>query len=220
MNKVLNNLRYILYLITIILLIIFNIKFGLSLEVLSLYISFVVLLIINIRDIKYKRSIGDRFNILYCISMLITIFLLYRVLFDTSLIINSKNHINILQSINNNIIKEFAINFLSQNIYYLLIIYICLIFYRFIDKKDKINYKYSSTSIICLIINIILLLETIKLLVEPFNINHFPLLLFAINTILLVVEIASLIINNKIKKEWIIYLSFIFNLFAYISIFT
>lgn len=220
MNKILNFLRHILYLITIILTLIFNIKFGFNFKILLLYITFVILLIINIRDIKYKRKVTDRFNILYCSCMIITIFLLCRVFFDTSLMINSKNHMNILESVDTNIIytyKDFGLNYFSQNIYYLLIIYTCLILYRLIDK---INYKYSDTSIICLIINIILILETINLLIEPFNINHFPLLFFTFNTFLLVVEIVSLVKNNRIKKEWIIYLSFLFNLFAYISIFT
>ena len=156
--------------------------------------------------------------------MIITIFLLCRVFFDTSLIINKQELINTLESTNIlNIFynyKEFGINYFSQNIYYLLIIYTCLILYRLIDKKNKINYKYSYSSIICLVLNIILSLETIKLLTEKFNINHFPLLFFTFNTILLVVEIVSLVKNNRIKKEWIIYLSFLFNLFAYISIFT
>lgn len=224
MNKILNTLRHILYVITLILIIKFTLKFGLNLKILLLYISFIILLIINIRDIKYKRIVSNKFNILYCISMIITLFLLCRVLFDSSLIINNQKLINTLESTNTlNAVysyNEYGINYFSQNIYYLLIIYICLILYRLIDKKDKINYKYSNTSIICLGLNIIFSLETINLLTQPFNINHFPLLFFTLNTILLVVEIVSLVKNNRIKKEWIIYLSFLFNLFAYISIFT
>jgi len=224
MNKILNILRHILYIIVLTLLIIFNIKYGINLKIIFLYISLIILFIINIRDIKYKRKVSNKFNILFSLVMIIVIFLLSRVFFDKSLIINNNIIINKLE-INNTInviysYKEYAINYLSQNIYFILIMNLCLILYRLIEKKDKINYKYSNTSIICLIINIILSLETIVLLEKKFNLNQFPLLFFALNTILLIVEISNLVHNNKIKKELLIYISFLFNLFAYISIFT
>jgi len=224
MNKILNILRHILYIIVLTLLIIFNIKYGINLKIIFLYISLIILFIINIRDIKYKRKVSNKFNILFSLVMIIVIFLLSRVFLEKSLIINNNIIINKLK-INNTInviysYKEYAINYLSQNIYFILIMNLCLILYRLIEKKDKINYKYSNTSIICLIINIILSLETIVLLEKKFNLNQFPLLFFALNTILLIVEISNLVHNNKIKKELLIYISFLFNLFAYISIFT
>lgn len=223
MNKILNILRYILYTIVLMLLVIFNIKYGINLKILFLYISLIILFIINIRDIKYKIVVSNRFNILFSLVMIIIIFLLSRVFFDKSLIINNIELINKLETNNTiNVIfsyKEYAINYFSQNIYSILIMNLCLILYRLIEQK-KINYKYSNTSIVCLIINIILCLETIVLLTESFNLNQFPLLFFALNTILLIVEISNLVHNNKIKKEILIYISFLFNLFAYISIFT
>ena len=63
-------------------------------------------------------------------------------------------------------------------------------------------------------------MESINLLSEEFDINHFPLLFFAVNLILLVVEITSLIVYNKYKRNWPIYISFLLNLFAFIVIFT
>lgn len=225
MYKVFNISKYILYLITLVLMLLLNINNGMETKMLLLYILFIILLIINIRDIKYKRKCSHRYNVLYCIVMTVTIFLLCRAMFDTSLISNNKIYMDLLQDINKKIglsinYNYISLNYFFQNIYYLIMIYICLIFYKLIEIKEKINYKYSNLSIICLIVNFILSFKTISLFTQTFDINRFPLLFFATNTILLIVEISSLVKNNKIKKEWLIYLSFLFNIFAYISIFT
>lgn len=223
MNKLLNIFRHILFLIVIILIIILNIKIGINFKILLLYISFIILLIINIRDIKYKRRTSNKFNILYCLAMLLTIFLVFRTLLDKTLIYNSLRHVKLLEEMNtiNKIYsyEEFGINYFSQNIIYILIIYICLIFYKNIEV-EKINYKYSNTSLACLLINFVLSLKTIDILTQTFDINHFPLLFFVVNIILLVVEITSLVKNNKKKKDYTIYLCFLFNLFNFIAIFT
>lgn len=225
LNRFLSVLKYILFFVTSILIIIFSIKNNINTKIILLYISFIILLIINIRDIKYKRQNSSKYNFLYCISMLVTIFLLLRSMLDKNLISNNKYYMDLLERMttDSNLIfnyKEISLEYLSQNIYFLLIIYICLILYKLISNKYNKNYKYSTESIICLFINVVLSIQSINLLVEKFNIKQFPLLFFVVNIILLIVEISSLVKNNKRKKEWIIYLSFLFNLFAFIAIFT
>jgi len=63
-------------------------------------------------------------------------------------------------------------------------------------------------------------MELINLLSLKFDINHFPLLFFAANLILLVVEISSLINGHSFKRKWMIYLSFLFNYFCLVAILT
>lgn len=223
MNKILKYTGYLIFIITILLTLLFSVKNEIfNVKILLLYISLIILLIINIRDIKIKREYNNRYNILYISVMILTSFILFRSMFDTNIISNSKYYSDMINLItqNSKLILGYGeyggALYLSQNVYYLLVLYLCLIIYHKIDTKNTLKHKskYSISSIICLIISIILLLEILSLL----PINHFPLLLFTLNIILLVVEITSLIKNNGIKKEWPIYLSFIFNLFIFIFI--
>ena len=229
MNKILNYIRYITFLITLIFTILFSIKNGINYDkILLLYISLIILLIINIRDIKFKREFSNRYNILYIFAMLFTSFILFRSIFDTNIISNSKYYIDIINSIqqNTNFNLEYGeyggVLYLSQNVYYLLILYLCLIIYHQIDAKNilKVKNTFRIIPISCLIVSIFLFSNTHNLLVEKFDINHFPLLFFTANIILLVVEISSLINDHSFKRKWMIYLSFLFNYFCLVAILT
>lgn len=227
MNKILKYTRYLTFIITCLLTIIFGIRNEIfDTKIILLYISLIILLIINIRDIKLKINFSNRYNILYIIVMIITSVILFRSLFDTNIISNSKYYAEIINSIRDtsSLILDYGefgdALYLSHNVYYLLILYLCLIIYHIIELKGLYVSKYSTSSLICLFTNIILMMESIILLSEKFDINHFPLLFFAANLILLVVEIASLKVFHKYKRDWPIYISFLLNLFVFIAIFT
>lgn len=229
MNKILKYIKYIIFIITIMLTILFSIKNGIAYDkILLLYISLIILLIINIRDVKFKRECSNRYNILYICVMTLTSFMLFRSMFDTNIISNSKHYIDIINSIkqNTNFFLEYGeyggILYLSQNVYYLLILYICLIIYHQIDAKSilKIKRTFRIIPISCLMVSIFLFSNIHNILVEKFDINHFPLLFFTANIILLVVEISSLINDHSFKRQWMLYLSFLFNYFCLIAILT
>ncbi len=225
--KKLNILRFISLILTMVLSLLFIKRYGIFTKNIFIYISLIILLIISIGDIKLKLKTSLKYNLLFISIMLLTSFLLARSLFDTSLISNSKTHLEILNNlvITNNIsdsYKYISLYYFEQNIYLLLFLYFLIILYHRIEnnKLIKERSKYSLSSILCLILNILFSIRTLDLIYEIFNINHFPLLFFVINVILLIVEIVSLVKNNGLKREWPIYLSFVFNLFAFISIFT
>jgi len=227
MNKILNYTKYLTFIITGILTIIFRIRNEIfDIKIILLYISLIILLIINIRDIKLKINFSNRYNLLYISVMLVTSLILFRSLFDVNIISNSKYYADIINSVKDttSLILDYGefggILYLSHNVYYLLILYLCLIIYNIIEIKGIYISKYSTSSLLCLFINIILIMELINLLSLKFDINHFPLLFFAANLILLVVEIASLIVHHKYKRNWPIYISFLLNLFAFIAVFT
>lgn len=171
-------------------------------------IGFLDIIILNIKEIKNRIPTSNKYNLLCILVMLLIIFILLRTLYDRSFIFDFE------------LLNETKTLYFAQNVTFILILFGSLHLYYLIETTGhRKSSKYSLLSLICLICNVILFQYTINLL-EHYLINTtFPLLFFAGNTILLVVEIVSLIKNNGLKKEWPIYLCFLFNLFAYISMF-
>lgn len=232
MNKYLNYFKDLLLVILMVLMIIFIKGNGVNNQEMVIYfISILILLIISVKDISNKNVFSKKYNILFIVVILLNIFILSRTLFDTNFICNSKEHMDMLQEYNKdyfsgNIIEynQIRIFYLSQNIYLLLILFGSLFLYRYIEKSKndsiKKESKYSKTSVVCLLLNSVLALETFRLFEIYIKEINFPILFFIANTTLLILEIISLIRNNKEKKEWPLYVCFLFNLFAYIAIFT
>ena len=179
---------------------------------------YLLYLTLNIKDIikKNKININKKYNILQIIVIIIMTIIYIRTLYDTSFIYNSR-YIEQLKTIENGIYVENTqyeiILYIQQNINYLIILIILLLIYRKINMEHQES-KYNTITITCLIISIISIITTINCLTR--DINPIKYLIFTI--ILLSIEIYRLIKDNRQKKEWPIYISWIFNLFAIISI--
>ena len=223
MNKNINKMKYIFLLIGLILTISFIIQNGIgNFGMVIYYIFFIIVTYISYKDIRNKRISSKNYNIMFILVMSIISFLLLRTFLDKNLLFNSEIYNSIIDFYGYSFgVCELRIQFFSQNIYYLSFMFLSLIVLRQIDdfKEFKRISNYSKLSIICLITNVVLSFETMMLFTQYIEKPSFPLLFFTINTILLVTEIVSLIKYNGKKREWPIYICFLYNLFAYISMF-
>lgn len=223
MNKILNIIKYIFLIISLILTTIYLKEFHITSIYFLTYLVFILLFTyISIKDLLKKNKTSNRYNILCIIVLLLISFIFYRTLYDNSLIYNSSYYMDLIkQNVTNyNDIKDnlkYQVScYLEQNTICFIILLLSLILYRKIDINKKENSKYSLISLICLILSVISIIPTISI---PSNNNIYEIILYLLFTItLIIVEIISLIKNNHKKREWIIYISFIFNLFALIFI--
>lgn len=223
MNKILNIIKYIFLIISLILTTIYLKEFHITSIYFLTYLVFILLFTyISIKDLIKKNKTSNRYNILCIIVLLLISFIFYRTLYDNSLIYNSSYYMDLIkQNVTNyNDIKDnlkYQVScYLEQNTICFIILLLSLILYRKIDINKKENSKYSLISLICLILSVISIIPTINI---PSNNNIYEIILYLLFTItLIIVEIISLIKNNHKKREWIIYISFIFNLFALIFI--
>lgn len=210
MNKILDIIKNILIILNVILisyLIIFT--NCISTELIIYLILLIYLCYICYKDYKNKIILNNRFLNLFNLTEIFIIFILLRAIFDSNIITtiydSSYYHSNAL--------------FFIQNIPYIIVLYISLIIYHKIEVKN-INYiesKYSKISIICFLINIILIIPTMMFFIETYSVIY-NLLFLITELILIAIEIYSLIKYNGKKKEWIIYVCFLCNLFGIISI--
>ena len=223
MNKILNIIKNIFLIISLILTTIYLKEFHITSIYFLTYLVFILLFTyISIKDLLKKNKTSNRYNILCIIVLLLISFIFYRTLYDNSLIYNSSYYMDLIkQNVTNyNDIKDnlkYQVScYLEQNTICFIILLLSLILYRKIDINKKENSKYSLISLICLILSVISIIPTINI---PSNNNIYEIILYLLFTItLIIVEIISLIKNNHKKREWIIYISFIFNLFALIFI--
>lgn len=210
MNKFLDIIKNILIIVNVILisyLIIFT--NCISTELIIYTILLLYLCYICYKDYKNKVILSNRYNMLFNVIEIFILFLLFRAIFDSNIVTNIYNS----SYYNSNAL------FFIQNIPYIIILYISLIIYHKIEVKNK-NYlesKYSKISVICFLINIILIIPTMQFFTETYSIM-FNLLFLIIELILITIEIYSLIKYSGKKREWIIYISFLCNMFAILSI--
>ena len=210
MNKFLDIIKNILIIVNVILisyLIIFT--NCISTELIIYIILLLYLCFICYKDYKNKVILSNRYNMLFNVIEIFILFLLFRAIFDSNIVTNIYNS----SYYNSNAL------FFIQNIPYIIILYISLIIYHKIEVKNK-NYlesKYSEISVICFLINIILIIPTMQFFTETYSIM-FNLLFLIIELILITIEIYSLIKYNGKKREWIIYFCFLCNMFAILSI--
>lgn len=212
-------IRYIITLLLTLLVTIYTINNGITGQSYFIFLSiYIIYILLNIKDIIRKNKINDnkKYNILQIIVLLIMTLIFIRTLYDPSFIYNSK-YLEQLKQIENGIYVENAqyetILYLHQNIGYFITLILLLLFYRKINM-EKQESKYNSITISCLIISIISIIPSLQCLSG--DINPLKYLLFTI--ILLGIEIYRLIKDNNKKREWPIYISWIFNTFALISI--
>lgn len=213
-------IRYILTTILTILITMYTLRFGMQSLSYFIFISIYILyLILNIKDLIRKNKIIDnkKFNILSIISLSIMILIFARTLFDPSFIYNSHKYLNEIKQIENGIYVEETqyqvILYLLQNVYYFIGLILLLLIYRTINM-EKQNSKYNSITLTCLLISIVSVIPSIQCLSNEINVISYAL----ITLLLIGTEVFFLIKDNHKKREWPIYLSWLFNLFAIISI--
>lgn len=221
MNKVLFVFRILLF----VLLCYFNFMyislFSISGFMYLIYLGFLVLLLfLSVLDCIKKDNINKNFTynflcvFIFCVMNLIFV----RCYYDTGFIYNSDYHMNLLSEINNYYFEDAKyINmlYLNQNLLYFIIMLIMLIGYRMLNIK-KHESKYSIISVTCFFLSIVSIVPTLLCFLGDLN-NIFFYLIF--NVILVFILIYRLIHDNHKKREWIIFVSFLFNMFAFISIF-
>lgn len=217
MNKILNILKYIFSFILIILNIIYIHNFGLTSLYYLIYIglfSFFIVLLISDLIKKNKINLNNKYNFLCIFVFFVMLLILFRALCDTSFLYNNLNYRE-LYLINNIDIKLSNILYISQNSIYFIMLMILLCIYHKINS-DKFESNYSFISLLCFVLSIVSIMPSIMLISNSLD-NVIFYLLF--NILLIIFEIYSLIKYNYKKREWIIYLSFFFNMWAFISIF-
>jgi len=212
-------IRYVLTLLLTTLITIYTIKndiIGQSYFIfLSIYLLYIIL---NIKDIIKKNKIKDnkKYNLLQIISLSIMIFVFIRTLYDPSFLINSSKYANKLKELGEGYLEEAqdqTILYLLQNIPYFIGLLILSLIYRKINMEHQES-KYNTITLTTLLLSIISIIPTINCFTG--DINPYKYLLFTI--IILGIEIFFLIKDNNKKREWPIYISWLFNLFAVISI--
>jgi len=218
MNKLLVIIKNLLLALNIVLFVMFCNK--IYFQTLMMFIYAVLLIfttLVSLKDLIQKNDAGNKYNFLYILLLLITNFIILRSLFDTNFIYNSSYHMNILNSLEYyDDFKIINFMYIYQNLPYFIFMLILLIIYRELNIKERKKSNYSLISIICLIVSIFTIIPTLEIFNNSINIE---LGYFIFNLMLLSIEVFELVRNNHKKKEWIIYISFIFNLFAFISIF-
>ena len=181
-------------------------------------ILLLILLVLFINDLLKKITINKTYDILFVTIEIIICLILFRTLYDPSFICNFNNIISELHNYfgsNLSDIQYINLLYLNHNSWYLIILLILVLIYRKINLP-KIESKYHIISIICFIISICTTIPSLEYLLG--NSNNIIFYLF-FNIILVIIEVYRLIKDNHIKKEWILFISFLFNLFAFISIF-
>ena len=212
-------IRYVLTLILTTLITIYTIKNDITGQSYFIFLSIYLLyIILNIKDIIKKNKIKDnkKYNILQIISLLIMIFIFLRTLYDPSFLINSSKYANKLKELGEGYLEEAqyqTILYLLQNIPYFIGLIILSLIYRKINMEHQES-KYNTITLTTLLLSIISIIPTINCFTG--DINPYKYLLFTI--IILGIEIFFLIKDNNKKREWPIYISCLFNLFALISI--
>lgn len=217
MDKFLLVIKNILLIISVVLLELFIKEFYFATFQLFLFkILLLIVLFLSIKDLIQKNNIGNKYNILSIVSFVFISFIFLRSLYDPSFIYNSKYYIGTAF----NSYKDINFYYTIQNMPYLITMLALLIGYREINIKKIEHSKYSKITMICLLLSVGSIIPTIIYFDEIFSFNNIPVVYLLFNILLLITEIVELIRNNGKKREWPIYLCFLFNLFAFISIFT
>ncbi len=220
MNKILEIIKNILLILLTLLIIKYITIFNdyVTLEYIIFLALFSLTLIITIKDYIKKNKIqkDKTYQLISIISLTIISFIFVRTLYDKSFIYNSKEYVE--EYLKNNpterdFLKQYNVLYLYQNMIYFIILLSLKLIYRKINM-EKQESKYNSIALTCMLISIISTIPSLQCLSG--EINPIKYLLFTL--ILIGIEVYRLIKDNHIKREWPIYVSWIFNTFAIISI--
>lgn len=220
MNKTMELIKNILLILLTLLIIKYITIFHdyVTLEYIIFLSLFILTLIITIKDYIKKNKIqkDKTYLLISIISLSIISFIFIRTLYDKSFIYNSKQYVE--EYLKNNpteidFLKQYNVLYLYQNMIYFIILLSLTLIYRKINM-EKQESKYNTITLICMLLSIISIIPSLRCLEG--DINPIKYLLFTL--ILIGVEVYRLIKDNHIKREWPIYVSWIFNTFAIISI--
>ena len=189
-----------------------------NLEYIIFLTLFTSILILTIKDyIKKNKNEKDKtYLIIQITSLAIITFIFIRTLYDKSFIYNSKEYVEEYIKTNStevDVLKQYNVLYLYQNMIYFIILLSLSLLYRKINTEKKES-KYNSITLICMSLSIISTIPSLQCLTE--DINPFKYLIFTV--IIVLIEIYRLIKDNNKYREWPIYVSWIFNMFAIISI--
>lgn len=220
MNKILEIIKNILLILLTLLIIKYITIFNdyVTLGYILFFALFILTLIITIKDYIKKEKIqkNKTYLIIQIITYSIISFIFIRALYDKSFIYNSKEYVE--EYLKNNpteidFLKQYNVLYLYQNMIYFIILLSLKLIYRKINM-EKHESKYNSITLTCMLLSAISIIPSLQCLTG--DINPIKYLLFTL--ILIGIEIYRLIKDNYIKREWPIYVSWIFNTFAIISI--
>lgn len=221
MNMILCAIKNILLLILTVLVVKFTMIFGIY--GITYFIFLVILgliLLLSIIDIIKKRDItlNKTYNIISIVMLLIMIFIFARALFDQNFLFNSgkyvfKDYPNYVDDRYDNA-KIYVVLYLYQNLRYFIVMMFLTLLYRGLNKKKE-EHKYHWLSVICLLVSIYSIISSLSCMYGTTS-SAILYLLFTLG--LIGIEVYRLIKDNYKKREWIIYLSFLFNTFALMTI--
>ena len=220
MNKITEIIKNTLMILLTILLIKYTILYNqfITLGYMIFISLFTLTLILTLKDYIRKNKIqkDKKYIIISIIYLSIITFILIRTLYDKSFIYNSKQYVE--EYLKNNpteidILKQYNALYFLQNIPYFIGLLLLSLTYRKINMEQQKS-KYNTITLTTLIISIISIIPTINCLSG--DINPYKYLIFTL--IIIGIEILFLIKDNHKKREWPIYLSWLFNTFALISI--
>ena len=220
MNKILELTKNTLIILITTLLIKYTILYKdfITLEYIIFISFFTLTIVLTLKDYIKQNKIqkNKKYIILSIIYLSIIIFILIRTLYDKSFIFNSKQYVKEYLEINPteiDILKQYNALYLIQNIPYFISLLSLALIYRKINM-DHQDSKYNTITLTTLIISMISTIPSMQCLSK--DINPYRYLIFTL--ILIAIETYRLIKDNKKKKEWPIYLSWLLNTFAIISI--
>ena len=220
MNKITEIIKNTLMILLTILLIKYTILYNqfITLGYMIFISLFTLTLILTLKDYIRKNKIqkDKKYIIISIIYLSIIIFTLIRTLYDKSFIYNSKQYVEEYLKSNPteiDILKQYNALYFLQNIPYFIGLLLLSLTYRKINMEQQKS-KYNTITLTTLIISIISIIPTINCLSG--DINPYKYLIFTL--IIIGIEIFFLIKDNHKKREWPIYISWLFNTFALISI--
>ena len=220
MNKILEIIKNIILILLTLLIIKYTMIYSdyIALGYILFFALFILTLIITIKDYIKKEKIqkNKTYLIIQIITYSIISFIFIRALYDKSFIYNSKQHVEEYLKIyptEIDLLKQYNALYLYQNMIYFIILLTLSLIYRKINI-EKTNSKYNTITLICMLLSIISIIPTLQCLSGDTN-----LISYLFFTLLLIpIEIYRLIKDNHKKREWPIYVSWLFNLFAIIAI--
>ena len=220
MNKILEIIKNIILTLLTLLIIKYTMIYNdyIALGYILFFALFSLTLITTIKDYIKKEKIQKNkpYLIIQITIYTIILFIFIRTLYDKSFIYNSKQHVEEYLKIyptEIDLLKQYNSLYLYQNMIYFIILLTLALIYRKINI-EKTNSKYNPITLICMLLSIISTIPSFQCLSG--DINPIKYLLFTL--ILIGIEVYRLIKDNHIKREWPIYISWIFNTIAIISI--
>lgn len=219
MNKTLliikNILLFLLVALTVKYTIVFNV---IGFENTIFLVLLFIFLWLDIVDTYKKRdiSLNKTYNIISIVMLLIMIFVFIRALYDQNFLYNANKYKDLL--VKNSIISlddviYYNISYLFQNLRSFILMLTLILIYRKINI-GKINIKYHWLSVTCFFLSIL----SVPLSLSILSSTQLEIVYILFTIALIVVEFYRLFKDNYKYRNWPIFVSFIFNTLAVISI--